>query len=188
MSKLYITRKEIYDGRTKALDLILNLNELAREPGHDILDQYLKVFTQINRTAPTSCIALQMEVDRPDSNVLVYAPVDKEYKDPSLITASNFTIVTLTTEGGDVRLFCGDLDEAGRYRVSVMITSLKKYVTQDPGTWVNFNAALEQLCRAYLTKIQADPEIFVQFEQSFKRVYDYLNRLIERNAKEASQC
>lgn len=188
MSKLYITRNEIYDGSTKAVDLILNLNEPACKAGQDALGQYLGILDLVNRVPSAPCIALQMEADRPESNMLTYAPVDKEYKNPSLITAGNFTLVTLQCATDDIRLLCGDLDEAGRFRVSIMITSLRKYVTQDPGTWVNFTAVLDKLCHAYLTKIQADPEIVVQFEQSFKCVYDYLNRLIERNAKEASKC
>ena len=183
MSTLHFSRRETVDGALSCADLTLNLNQLARKPGRDALSRYLNIIDQMNHAPSAPCIAISMEVDRPASNFLIYVPVDKEYKNPSQVNVGNFTIVMLMVEGDDLSLHCGNLTADGCFHSNFSLTSLKKYVVQDPDTWINFNAVLEQLRRAYLTKIKADPDIFVMFEQMSGSVNDYLNRRIARNDK-----
>ncbi len=192
MSTLHFTRRDTVNGDIKAVDLILNLNQPARKAGRDVLGRYLSINDLTNHApiidlmnhAPSApCIALSMEVDRPASNFLIYVPVDKEYKNPSQVVVGNFTIAVLRVEGDDLSLHCGNLTADGCFHPNFSLTSLKKYAVQDPDTWINFNAALVQLCNAYLTNIKADPDVFVLYEQMSSRINDYLNRLIEHNAK-----
>ena len=183
MSTLHFARRDIVDGDLRAIDLTLNLNQLARKPGHDVLSRYLDIIDQMNHAPSAPCIALSMEVDRPAANFMIYVPADKEYKNPSQVAVDNFTIVTLRVEGDDLSLHCGNLTADGCFKANVTITSLRKYAAQDPDTWINFNAVLGQLWRAYFTKIKVDSDTYALFEHLSKRVDDYLKRIIERNAK-----